>query len=239
MVQVTKDRYFLDGTRTPYFFGGHNDTKGFFLDVRHGFTDRLELDVQLPYFTITFNDLAADRSSTGFGDLRLGARYKVLEGPLVITLGATVKFPTGQFDNDAEVVPVGEGQYDYELQLELARSLWPRPGYITGMIGYRIRTENSETGIDHGDELFWSLEAGYQLIPKIWFKARWRGLHGFDTSAFGFPFPSLQRRAMYLSPGVIFEVNATRSVEISMPLSLSGKNWPAGPVFNIGIFETF
>ena len=239
MVQITDDRYFIDGSRIPYFFEGHNQTLAAFVDLRHGISDRLEAAVQVPYFGISFDDLAAERTTTGIGDLRVGLRYNILPGPIVATLGALVKFPIGEFVNDAEIVPVGEGQYDFEVTAEVARSLWPRPGYVTALIGYRWRTANAETGINHGNEVLWSFEAGYSVAPRIALKALIRGLHGLETTSFGLPLPSLQRRIVYLEPGVLVELSPRRTLEVSVPVSLSGRNWPAGPVFNIGVFQTF
>ena len=239
MVQITDERYFIDGSRIPYFFEGHNQTLAAFVDLRHGITDRLEAAVQLPFFGISFDDLAAERNTTGIGDLRMGLRYNLLPGPVVATVGATVKFPTGEFVNDAEIVPVGEGQYDFEVTAEVARSLWPRPGYVTALIGYRWRTPNAETGIHHGDEVLWSFEAGYGVIPRVMLKALIRGLHGLETTSFGLALPSLERRVVYFEPGVLLELSPRRTLEVSVPMSLSGQNWPAGPVFNIGVFQSF
>lgn len=239
LVQVTDERYFIDGRRIPYFFEGHNETIGFFFDWRRGLTDRLEIDLQVPYFGISFDDLAANRSSGGIGDIRLGVRYNVVLAPVIVTLGGTVKFPTGEFDNDAETIPVGEGQWDYEFQLEFARSLWPRPGWLNGQIGYRLRTENKETGIEHGNELFWSAEVGYEVIHRLALKVRGRGLHGGETKSFGIPFSTLQRSAVYVEPGVIVRVSQVGSVEFAVPISLSGQNWPAGPIFILGYFQQF
>jgi hypothetical protein len=239
LLQTTDERYFIDGRRIPYFFEGHNETTGFFLDYRRGLTDRLEVDLQVPYFGISFDDLAANRTSGGIGDVRLGLRYNLLSEPFIATLGATVKFPTGEFDNDAEVIPVGEGQWDYEFQLELARSFWPRPGWINGFIGYRFRTENQQTGIDHGNEIFWSAEVGYEVVSRIALKVRGRGLHGGESTSFGFPIPTLKRSAVYVEPGTLIEVSRVGTVEVAVPISLSGRNWPAGPILLIGYFQQF
>ena len=43
--------------------------------------------------------------------------HRLRKGSTVATVGAAVKFPTGKFINDAEVVPVGEGQYDIDLRV--------------------------------------------------------------------------------------------------------------------------
>ena len=138
-----------------------------FFEYRLGRGSGFEALFQLPVYNIRFDDFAGDRSSTGIGDLRAGARWNFTQDTVVATLGAAVKFPTGEFVNDAEIVPVGEGQTDFEVDVEVGRSLWPRPGYVNGRFGYRFRTENEENGIDPGDEVFWSLEGGYRWIPNI------------------------------------------------------------------------
>jgi hypothetical protein len=239
MFQSTDERYFIDGNRIPYFFDGHNRTMALFFDVEHGINDRLEVDVQVPFFGVIFNDLADDRSSTGVGDIRAGVRYNILQGPLVATIGTKVKSPTGEFINDAEIVPVGEGQYDFEIRGELAHSFWPNPGYVTGLIGYRFRTKNEETNIDFGDELTWSIEAGYNVTSKIMFKGLLSGLYGFESSSFGLPISTLRREIIYLEPGVIYQIDTSRGIEFSVPITLRGKNWPAGPVLNFGFYQKF
>ncbi|MFQ5790481.1 MAG: transporter [Acidobacteriota bacterium] len=239
MFQETEERYFLDGNRIPYFFEGHNRTAAGFFDISRGLTDRLEVRLQLPFWTITFNDLADNRTSTGIGDIRVGVRYNLAQAPLVATIGSTVKFPTGEFINDAETIPVGEGQYDVEVTAELGRSLWPRPGYVTGLMGYRFRTQNGETGIDFGDELIWSVEGGYHIAPRLMVKGLLRGLHGFDSTSFGLNIDSLRREIVYFEPGALFELNPSRGIEFSLPITLRGRNWPAGLVFNIGFYQEF
>ena len=239
MFQETDERYFIDGSRIPYFFEGYNRTAAGFFDFRRGLTDRLEVDVQVPFYGVTFNDIADDRTSTGIGDIRLGVRYNLLQAPLVATVGTTVKFPTGEFVNDAEVVPVGEGQYDVEVTGELGRSLWPRPGYVTGLIGYRFRTRNDETGIDYGDELIWSVEGGYNVTSNMMLKWLIRGLYGFEATSFGLTIDSLRREIVYLEPGIVYELAPEQGIELTVPITLRGKNWPAGTVINIGFFQRF
>jgi hypothetical protein len=239
MFQSTNERYFIDGSRIPYFFEGHNRTVGLFFDFEHGVTERLEVNAHLPFFGIAFNDLADDRQSHGIGDVRAGARYNVLQGPLVATIGGRIKFPTGEFVNDAEIIPVGEGQYDFEVRGELARSFWPRPAYVTGLIGYKFRTKNEKNGIDYGDEIFWSVEGGYHVTSRIMLKAVFWGLYGLETTAFDLPLPSLTRQIAYLEPGILLELAPSRGIEVSVPFTLWGQNWPAGPVVSVGFYQRF
>jgi hypothetical protein len=237
--QSTGERYFLDGERIPYFFEGHNETAAAFLDFRHGLGAGFDVLLQLPIYSVRFDDLADERKSTGIADVRAGARWNFLADPVVATVGAVVKFPTGEFVNDAEVVPVGEGQYDFEVGIEVGRSLWPRPGYLSGELRYRFRTENKKNGIDPGDEIFWSFEGGYEVLPKLMVKGLIRGLYGFDATSFGLAIASLRREVIYLEPGVIYALSPTQTIEFSVPVTVRGRNWPAGPVLNVGFSQTF
>ena len=117
----------------------------------------------------------------------------------------------GKFENDVEVVPVGEGQFDYDVTLELARSLWPRPGYVTGLIGYRFRTLSEENGIDHGNEQIWNAEARYEVRRWMMLKLLARGLHGAASSLLGFEIPTLRREVVYLEPGLIFKIGGSQT----------------------------
>ncbi len=237
--QDTTERYFIDGERIPYFFDGRNLTRALFIEYVGGLTGRWDVKVQLPVFGISFDDIADDRSSTGPGDLRIESRFNVLREPLVLTVGGTVKLPTGEFVNDAEIVPVGEGQYDFDLFAEVGRSLWPVRGYLTGKIGYRFRTVNPETEIDFGDEIVWRVEGGYQFTGRLQGKLTVRGLHGFETSSFGLTLESLRRAIAYVEPGVSLALGPSRGLELSVPISVGGRNWPAGPVFNLSFTQSF
>jgi hypothetical protein len=237
--QETTERYFLDGDRIPYFFEGRNETRAVFFEYARGITDRIDVCLQLPVYRISFDDLANDRTSTGAGDLRVEARYNVLKEPVVFTLGGGVKFPTGEFVNDAEIVPVGEGQYDVDVFGELARSLWPLPGYVSGRLGYRFRGANDETNIDFGDEIVYRLELGMRALGGLDVKTTVHGLYGLESTSFGLTIDSLRREALYLEPGASYVLGDGRRVEVSVPFTIRGRNWPAGPVLSVGFTQTF
>lgn len=237
--QRTSDRYFLDGERIPYFFEGRNRTTGLFLNVRYGVTGRLEVMAQLPVYRLEFDDLADQRRSTGVGDLRVAARWNVLAGSTVATVGAGLKFPTGEFVNDAEVVPVGEGQYDVDLTAEVGHSFWPRPAYVNALAGYRWRRANRENGISPGDEFFWSAEGGHRIVSRLSVKGVARGLHGQRSTSFGLEIQTLKREVVYLQPGLLWELAPGRGIEMSVPFTVKGRNWPAGPAFGLGFYTRF
>lgn len=239
MFQDTTERYFLDGERIAYFFDGRNQTRALFFEYVRGITDHLDIKAQLPIFDVSFDDLSDDRRSRGLGDLRIESRYNLVSNPLVVTLGGAIKFPTGEFINDAEIVPVGEGQYDFDVFAELGRSLWPVQGYVTGKIGYRFRTENQESGIAFGDEILWRAEFGYRFSHRVSSKLLFRGLHGFDASSFGLRIESLRREVIYIEPGAHIDLTPNHGIEVTVPISLRGRNWPAGPVVTINYITVF
>lgn len=128
-------------------------SNAFFLDALFGVTDRLDLWVQVPYFDLSFDDIAADRNSTGIGDIRVSARYNLFQlrgGSIPVAARFTAKAPVAELTVDAEVIPVGERQWDYEAWLESGISLWPLPLYSVVWLGYRWRTLNEETTRDPG-----------------------------------------------------------------------------------------
>ena len=72
----------------------------------------------------------------------------------------TAKVPVVDFPIDAEVIPVGEGQWDYEAWLEAGASFWPIPAYGVLWRGHRWRATNNEATRDPGDEYAFLAELG-------------------------------------------------------------------------------
>ena len=160
--------------------------------------------------------------------MRAGLRYNFVKNSPVATLDVRIKFPTGTFSNDAEVVPVGEGQWDLDLAAEVAQSFWPRPFYVNGRVGYRFRGPNDESGIDFGDEVFWLVEGGYTINDRIGLKMVARGLHGKEGTSFGISIQTLKREAVYLEPGLMIQASPSWFVELAVPFTVSGLTGPRG-----------
>ena len=97
-------RTLLPGRReNPHFFDGESEVSAAFFEYRLGLGAGFEALFQLPVYNIRFDDFADNRSSTGIGDVRAGARWNFVQDAVVATVGAGVKFSTGEFVNDAEI----------------------------------------------------------------------------------------------------------------------------------------
>ena len=60
--------------------------------------------------------------------------------------------PGSDFPVDATVLPLTEGQLDFETSLASGGTLGSLPLYVTGWLGYRLRSENQEAARKPGDE---------------------------------------------------------------------------------------
>ena len=66
-----------------------------------------------------------------------------------------------------------------------------------------------------------------------------RGLHGKQGSSFGIPIETLKREAVYLEPALIVRASPTWAVEVGVPFTVAGRNWPAGPVLSLKVTKGF
>jgi hypothetical protein len=152
--------------------------------------------------------------------------------PLAVRAG--VKLPVGDFDVDAEVIPLGDGQRDWEVMLELGHSFHPRPVYLMGWAGYRWREANTRSRRDFGDEFFYYAAVGGQLGP-VGYKMAIDGWDGRVGVIEGIRVPTAQRDLIQISPSVLVDTGKG-AFEAGARFTLSGRNLPSGPAFFIGYF---
>lgn len=177
--QDTREQFGIDGDKEPIFADGHSIATAVFFTVVTGVYRGVDVWAQVPWQRLDFDDAGGDRLRSGIGDSRFYLRVKpteYLEGvdlPLAIRGG--VKLPLGDFDVNSEVIPLGDGQRDWELMAELGHSFHPFPAYVNGWVGYRWRELNEESLQDWGDEVFFLAQAGVdidsfglQLVVEGW-----------------------------------------------------------------------
>ncbi|MBT7164046.1 MAG: hypothetical protein HN904_14790 [Victivallales bacterium] len=201
------------GSRQPYRFNGQYESTAFFMEGYYGLTDAVDVGLQMPWFDQSFDDDTRIDSpaESGFSDLRIFARWQVLRRPFLLTLKGGAKIPTAEFRNEDGLIPVGEGQWDYDIVLQMGRSFWPIPAYANIDLGYRVRTENESILRDPGDEWLVTAEAGYNLLPSLLLTMKYEGLYSKAGKSFGLRNESLTKRFTYLSPSMSWRTVAART----------------------------
>ena len=148
--------------------------------------------------------------------------------------------PTGEFRNEDGLIPVGEGQADYDFVLQLGRSFWPLPIYANADIGYRVRTANEEIDRDPGDEIMFNAEVGYNPMDRLLLALKLEGLRGEKGTDFGFiRSSSLIKRSTYFGPTVSHRAAGNTNLEIAVRNTINGRNFPAGRQLTAGLSTDF
>jgi len=236
--QETREAYDSRGTGRPFAGSGHAVSTSAFLTIAGGLAPGLDAWLQVPYQRLRYDDVVDDRLRTGIGDTRFylrSAPLRYLGIDLPVAVRAGVKEPVGDFRVDAEMIPLGDGQRDWEVMAELGHSFHPTPAYVSGWIGYRWRELNEETGRDFGDEAFLLVQGGLSSGPwSVELVAE--GLETVtDPTVLGLTIESLKRRLVTVAPSVGLSMGPG-TVELGARFTLDGKNLPAGHALTAGYF---
>lgn len=152
-----------------------------------------------------------------------------------MALRAGVKIPGSEFPVDAEVMPVTEGQRDWELLAEVGHSFYPLPLYDKAWAGYRWREQNKQLLWDPGDERFAFAAVGGRIEGLSWELAG-EGIWGDAPVKEGIMLPSAERRIVQLLPKVGIPTGHV-TLELGARIPLEGRNLPAGPALRAGLFS--
>ncbi len=234
-LQRTDERFDAVGDRVPWFASGESDSRAVFTDIIVGLRRDLDLWVQIPYFDLRFQDVANDLQSTGIGDVRAWLRWQFASigngsTPLALRVGA--KAPIGTDSPDAFVIPLGEGQWDFEAFGEIGHSFWPLPVYAELWLGYRARLENAEKVFDPGGEYVFLAEAGVNPTSGTLLKATIDGFRGRRLKS-DRVLTANKRRITTLQLAGAFQVGPLWP-EVGVRIPVAGQDFPAGTQFVFG-----
>jgi len=112
-------------------------------------------------------------SGTGVGDIDLGLKYRLINGPVIVSVQGLFKAPY-LYSEDSEL-PLGNGQEDFEGKLLFGKSFGDL-GYGGLELGYRVRTE------DPVDEFRFLVEYGFDLNDKTYLRTKLDGIHAAQSS---------------------------------------------------------
>lgn len=115
-------------------------------------------------------------SNTGVGDIDLGLRYRLIDGPVIVSVQGLFKAPY-LYSEDAEL-PLGNGQEDFEGKLLIGKS-FGKLGYGGLEAGYRFRTDEPV------DEFRFLVEYGINATEKTYLRTKLDGIIAAGSSDTG------------------------------------------------------
>ena len=134
----------------------------------YGVEDNLTFFTQGALIKTRNTDGGVTTFGSGISDIDLGLRYRLIDGPLVVSVQGLIKAPY-LYDKDAEL-PIGNGQEDFEGRLLFGKS-FDSLGYGGLEVGYRLRAEAP------ADEFRYVIEYGIDLNERSYVRAKLDGVH--------------------------------------------------------------
>lgn len=237
----TSERFDAKGEERLFFTGGESVSRALYLDALVGVTDYLDVWLQAPWFDLAFDDVGGNRTASGPSDVRAFVRYGLgrhLLGGIPLSVRGGVKIPVQDLPVDAEIIPLGEGQWDVEAWLEGGHSFYPLPLYAVGWLGYRWRFENESVQRDPGDERLFLLDVGLTTRP-VGFKVVVEGLYGLAPVLQGILVEQGRRESLQVQPEVVVALGSTLYLQGGVRLPVEGRNHPAGRQYVAALFYQF
>lgn len=217
-------------------------TTGFYGE--YGLTDRLTVIGYLPFLKRITLNRQIERGTgfvffpgddkTGIADTDIGIRVGLLQGDLTaVSVQVILGLPIGDH-RQINGLFTGDGEFNQLLTLQVGRSLYPAPLYVTGEIGINHRLKG------YSEELRYAVELGYTIRKKLTIAAHLRGVESFNngdrtiTGGTGGLYGNNQR---YLSYGPEISYMASRRIGFTAGVDgvAHGKNVLAAPSYTLGI----
>ncbi len=231
----TREFFNANGRTQPFLTDGRVATTSVYLTAAVGLVRGMDAMAQIPVHRLRFSDATGARERTGIGDPRLYLRASPeLAGlrSIPVALRGGVKLVGAEFPVDAQVIPITEGQRDWEVMLESGHSFASAPLYLRGWVGYRWRETNESISREPGDERFAYLAVGGP-VGRLGWEVAIEGLSGLTPRQQGFAVPTARRKLLQVYPSLATAGGPGR-VEIGGRVPLEGRNFPSGPALSLG-----
>ena len=146
-----------------------------YLYAEYGLTEHLTIIANMPL--LRSQGFETTETIRGTGDLRIDAKYGILQQKLPISFGIGVEAPVARANRFAENedglgninLPTGDGEWNFWATVAVSASLHPLPAYINLSGGFNKRT--SYDGIRFRDQWVANSQLGYLLFQKLWLQA--------------------------------------------------------------------
>ena len=203
-------------------------TRSVFLTASVGLVEGIDLWAQFPVHNLDVTSDGGNSASSGVGDLRVAVRVTPeifgIEAPLGLRIGG--KTPGSTFPVDATVLPLTEGQRDFEVSLESGTALDFLPVYLAGWVGYRWRGLSDVREYEPGEETFGHLAVG-GAVGDLTLEVGADALWGQAPTVSGLTLSDDARRLLQIVPTVGYPVGPGK-IEVSGQFPLAGRNLPNG-----------
>jgi hypothetical protein len=220
---------------------GHIKSDSLLVDFSYGLTDKVAVDVALPFIVTKYNGtrphptvLDNGRYHGSFQDFRFALRYNVAAGPLVVTPFVGTIMPSNDYEYFAHSAP-GRQVRELTVGAFVARTLdplWPG-GFVQARYSYGFAERVMD--ISHNRSNL-DLEVGYFITPSF----RVFGLAGGQTTHGGidltpslrterpdlFPHHDQITRDQYVKVGAGAAVSLSESIDLfgSIVKDIAGRN---------------
>lgn len=231
-----------DSRSTALPLAGDAVTTSLYVTTVAGISHGMEVWFQLPVHRVRYRDNSRDDSRIAIGDprfsLRIGGELLGLDA-LPVSIRAGIKLPGSEFPVDADLVPVSDGQTDFEVAVEAVHVLaGAYPLQLSSWAGYRWRFEDTKRGRKPGDERFARLGAGGP-VGAAGSRLRWQlaaeGLWGEPFEALGLAPRNSRRTLVQILPSLGWRLrDSGAEVEVTGRFSVDGRNLPSGPALTAG-----
>lgn len=144
--------------------------------LEYGIKDNLTFFTTGSYSDLSNRSDGVETSGSGIGDIDVGLRYRLIDGPVIVSVQGLFKAPY-LYSDDSEL-PLGNGQEDFEGKVLFGKSFGSL-GYGGLEVGYRARTDAPV------DEFRFLVEYGIDVSEKAYLRTKLDGIHAAGNSPAG------------------------------------------------------
>jgi len=223
-----------EGEPQPFQFDGEYSDETLTYYGEFWLRDDLTLIASVPFKRIRYENFLERGTTQGLFDIELGARWRFVERPVVVSLQCLTKLP-GVYDED-DRLPLGNGQADVELRVLLGHAPGRGRVYYGVEAAYRYRAE------EPSDEWRWLLEVGGAIARRVYARAKLDGIESANNAddvqdVFGNPVATLSAEVVRLETTLGLRLGPRWSGEATWAPILDGRSTADGTtVFLAGVY---
>ena len=244
---------------------GGSHSRSFALGVEHSLTDRLAVNMSIPYVAskngvdpqpvLGRTGIDDGRYHSTFQDFRFGARYNVLARPVVVTPMIALRIPSHDYSPIGEAA-VGPRLKETQVGFDVGRA-FADTFYIDAQYAYAFVQSFHGLNLDRSNV---DLDVGYYVLPSLNLRAlvSWQETYGgltakeiFDPSGPPQRNPNLSDALWFghdrlvkdgylrAGGGATYLVTEHAAVYVTVMNMVSGRNSHYGYLYSIGVARSF